>query len=121
MPRVPTVYIRDFLRGYFDGDGCISHGCYKRKNRKSKVLILMVRFASASREFLNGLKQQLTQKTNLKYGFITEGSGCYYLTYSKEDSKKLFRYMYENINEGLYLKRKYNKFKEALKIFGAVV
>jgi len=24
MPEVPTAYVRDFVRGYFDGDGCVN-------------------------------------------------------------------------------------------------
>ncbi len=119
MPCVPAEYFRDFLRGYFDGDGCISFGYYKRKNRKSKTFLLSVRFVCASKEFLGAIKEQLTKLLKVEYGFITKREGCFCLTYSKKDSIKLFQYMYKNKIEDFYLKRKYNRFLEAFQNMGA--
>ena len=114
IPHIPKVYFKDFLRGYFDGDGCISYGHYKRKNRKSRILLVSVRFASATKEFLNSIKQRLRDFIYLKGGFITKSSGCHYLVYSKNDGLKLFKYMYDKIDSRFYLKRKYNKFLKVL-------
>lgn len=120
-PNVPSMYFRDFLRGYFDGDGCVSYGYYKRKNRRSKVFTLTIRFASSSREFLSDVKNRLVRSMDFKRGFITKSCGCFYLAYSKKDSIELFKYMYNKINDGFYLKRKYNKFLKAFKNIGVVV
>ncbi|MCX5712302.1 MAG: LAGLIDADG family homing endonuclease, partial [Candidatus Omnitrophica bacterium] len=29
LPEIPRKYFRHFVRGYFDGAGCVSHGYYK--------------------------------------------------------------------------------------------
>jgi hypothetical protein len=114
LPSVPRDYFRDFIRGYFDGDGCISSGYYNRKDRKSKSFRMSVKFASSSRSFLGDIKNKLSQYTGLKGGFITAGDGCNYLVYSKGDSSKIFNYFYREINNDIYLERKYNVF---LKVF----
>ena len=33
IPNIPRELIRHFVRGYFDGDGCITGGVYKDKNK----------------------------------------------------------------------------------------
>jgi len=108
VPEIPRMYLRDFTRGYFDGDGCISFGNYKRLNRKSKVFLLTTRFASGSKNFLFSLWKKL------KGGFIFKTGGCNYLCFSKKDSGILFNYMYNKVPPDCYLERKYNKFKESL-------
>ncbi|MCX5707209.1 MAG: hypothetical protein NTW13_06140 [Candidatus Omnitrophica bacterium] len=113
-PSVPSQYFRHFLRGYFDGDGCISSGYYKRRNRKSKVLIVSVRFASGTKSFLESLKKTLYYLIKLKGGSVSKSGGCYYLGYSINDSRRLFEFMYNKIDSCFYLKRKYNSF---LKVF----
>ncbi len=120
LPKVPPKHFRHFLRGYFDGDGCVSYGYYERKNRKSRIFLLTVRFASASKSFLNSIKQQLAQLIDFKRGCISKGDSCYYLAYSKGDSKRLFEYMYDKIDSDFYLERKYNKFLKAFHNIGAV-
>jgi len=112
LPDVPPAYFRHFLRGYFDGDGCISYGYYKRKNRKSKVLLITVKFASSSEKFLAEIKDSLRRFALLQGGCITRGDGCKYLVYSRNDSRRLFGYLYDKIDDGIYLKRKYNKFSK---------
>ena len=114
LPSIPRIYFRDFLRGYFDGDGCISYGYYARRNRKSKVLLITVKFASSSENFLAEIKNRLARFALLQGGCITRGDGCKYLVYSKNDSKRIFGYFYDKRDGGIYLKRKYNKF---LKVF----
>ena len=68
LPEVPGEYLRHFVRGYFDGDGCVSYGYYKRKNRSRKFFLLMVRFASGSKNFLGNLLRTLSLTANLKGG-----------------------------------------------------
>lgn len=33
LPKVPNRYLPHFVRGYFDGDGCVHFGKYWRRNR----------------------------------------------------------------------------------------
>mgnify|MGYP001588375072 CR=1 FL=1 len=112
LPRIPRVYFNSFIRGYFDGDGCVTYGYYKRKNRISEVMRMSVKFASASVDFLAQIKNKLSLYVGLRGGFITSGDGCKYLVYSKGDSNKLFDYLYKKISSEIYLKRKYNTFRK---------
>lgn len=120
LPQVPNRYLRHFVRGYFDGDGCVSFGYYKRKNRKTKIFTLMVRFASASKLFLKNLAKRISLDTNLKEGFLSRNGANFHLGYSKLPSIKLCRYMYSGVSKKYYLERKYSKFQKALRIMGAV-
>jgi hypothetical protein len=112
LPSIPKIYFRDFLRGYFDGDGCVSYGYYSRRKRKSKVLLITVKFASSSENFLAEIKDRLARFALLQGGCITRGDGCNYLVYSKNDSRRIFGYLYDKISEDIYLKRKYNSFSK---------
>jgi hypothetical protein len=67
MPKVPDKYLRDFVRGYFDGDGSISFSSYKKKkkNRVYEYQKLNCYICSGSEEFIFGLNNKL-QKVGLK-------------------------------------------------------
>ncbi len=120
LPNIPDKYLRHFVRGYFDGDGCISHGYYKRKYRRKNNFILMARFASSSKNFLDNLSRKLSLSADLKGGCLCKNSGGFHLIYSKNDTVKLFNFMYNRVSREEFLERKYNKFQEALKILGVV-
>ena len=59
LPFVPDKYLSHFVRGYFDGDGCISYGIYNRKDRKSKNYLFGSRFTSGSKIFLENLLKKI--------------------------------------------------------------
>lgn len=120
LPNVPGEYLSHFVRGYFDGDGCISCGYYKRKDRSRKNFLLMVRFASGSKDFLDNLSRALSLTIDLKRGCISKNMGGFHLIYSKNDSGKLFNFMYNDVSNKEYLESKYTKFQKAIKIIGAV-
>ena len=120
LPAVPGKYLRHFVRGFFDGDGYVSYGYYKRKNRRSRIFVLMVRFASASKKFLQNLSQRVSLITDIEEGYISRNGTNFHLTYAKASSIKLYRYFYEQVPKECFLERKYNKFREALRVIGAV-
>lgn len=120
LPKVPDKYLHHFVRGYFDGDGCISYGNYKKKNRGKPSFVLMLRFASGSRVFLESLSRKLSSSAGLNGGGILKNTGGFHLVYSKKDTMKLFDFMYNRVSSQQYLQRKYKKFQEALEIIGAV-
>lgn len=116
LPFVPDKYFSDFVRGYFDGDGCVSCGIYNRKNRKSKNYLFNSRFTSGSKIFLENLLEKFRNNNIMKGGFIYDKRGSFDLVFSTNDTKKLFRFMYSNIKNCIFLERKYNKFCEGLKL-----
>ncbi len=116
LPKVPDRHFPHFVRGYFDGDGSISYGLYKRKDRKSKKFVLLSSFTSGNKIFLHSLLKALKKLANIEGGSIYEKTRGFQMNLSVQDSKKLFRFMYSNISEGLLLERKYNKFERGLKL-----
>ncbi len=120
LPSVPNKYLRHFIRGYFDGDGCISYGKYKRKDRCGAAHILMTRFTCASRRFLDSLSKKMSLALDLKGRCITKDANSFQLVYSKKDTLKLFNFMYNNVSSQEYIDRKYKKFQEGLRVVGAV-
>jgi hypothetical protein len=118
LPFIPHEYLPDFIRGYFDGDGCVSFGIYSRKTGKSKSRVLYTRFTSGNRKFLKKLLKILKQHVNLKGGFIVPKNHGFDLCFSINDSKKLYKFMYTNVPNSRFLERKYNKFQKAFKILG---
>lgn len=97
FPDVPKEYLPDFIRGYFDGDGC---ACLRKGNR------LQASFVGDSPKFLSKLHQILKEEAKVTGGSQPEWS----LNFGKRDSILLGKFMYQN-NPELFLKRKREKFQ----------
>ena len=118
LPVVPDKYFDHFVRGYFDGDGCVS--LYRTKGIKQDIIIkkLSIIFTSGSSDFLVSLCKILEEKLNLDQGKVYLGQRCFQLRYSTEDTVKLFKFIYGNClrKERLYLDRKFRIFEEYFKL-----
>ncbi|MEK7095563.1 MAG: LAGLIDADG family homing endonuclease [Patescibacteria group bacterium] len=110
---VPQKYMRDFIRGSFDGDGC-SYSYWDKRWKSSFMLYL--EFISASKKHITWLQDTLRKEIEIK-GHITKSKNqsCFQLKYAKNESVILFKYMYKN-KESLFLTRKYLKIKKSLGI-----
>ena len=104
---IPDCFLRDFIRGYFDGDGCIEWN-------KSKFLTV----ASTS-EFCNSLKQILFLKLNIHSSVVNtanKSSNTKILEIcGKKQIIQFLDYIYDNSE--LHIDRKYNHYlqiKESL-------
>jgi len=100
--NIPKKYFADFVRGCIDGDGNIS----VTKHPESKHPQLKIRLASASIDFLKWIKNEIAQHAGLKGGWISKVRSVYILSYAKNDSIELLRFMYYD-RRCHYLKRKY--------------
>ena len=118
FPCVPDVFLGDFVRGYFDGDGNILFKQYFRKNRQKFKYYFAIKFISGSIGFLNSLRENLSTFAALGKGSLYVGTRSFVLSYAMQDSKKLCEFMYENANKSLFLKRKYDIYKHAIDILG---
>lgn len=112
LPPIPPLYLSDFIRGYFDGDGCVHFGKYWRKDRAEWKLQLSVHFTSGSIKFLEDLWNVL--KPVAHGGHITKKAKGYELVFGQHDAVALFQFMYNN-NSELFLRRKYKNFRVAFK------
>ncbi len=108
---IPEDFFRDFVRGFFDGDGTFY--TFWDKRWKSSFCY-QASFASASLDFITWLKDAISGLYGLK-GIVVKGDGVYNTRYFKGDTKKLFEAMYyfDNDQNILYLERKYRKMQEA--------
>ncbi|MFA6404866.1 MAG: LAGLIDADG family homing endonuclease [Candidatus Paceibacterota bacterium] len=118
VPNVPAIYFRDFVRGYFDGDGNVWSG-HIHRNRPSNTLIITVVFTSSSFQFLSEIRRRLRLFMIFK-GVLSKGKGNYYrLVYSIRDSLKLHDFMYNHpilAKDDIFLQRKRIIFEKYLKI-----
>lgn len=109
FPTIPNVYLADFVRGYFDGDGSVFFVTYARTKDRKIARELRTNFTSGSQQFLKELMQILHTEINLpikKLGVFDNG-GSLKLGYGTRDSDALLRYMYY-ANFPIGLERKAN-------------
>lgn len=112
FPYVPGVYLPDFIRGVFDGDGCVYF------NKRTVRFPLRAKFVSGSRAFIEGLQRSLEDLDMPKrtiYKQKTKNGWSFMFVYGHKDSIKLFDILYKNAQNGLFLERKYNRFLEGLR------
>jgi hypothetical protein len=104
--EVPESLYSHFIRGYFDGDGCLTYsqsGKNKRPNYKLSFI--------GTEDFLNGIKKVL-KKENLSLQqkgnyFVLDISGNKQLV-------NILKYLYKDSFENIYLSRKKEKYDNFL-------
>lgn len=104
--KIPDIFMPDFLRGLFDGDGTFYSS---RDTRWPTSLVFKISFASASIVFIHWLKRRLNNLYGTN-GYVHKGAGVFNLEYTKTDTRKLFRIMYYTADV-LFLRRKCDKMK----------
>ena len=135
FPMVPEGYTRHFIRGCWDGDGTI----YIDKNRK-----LNANYVSGAKEFMEQLVEKLHKhgihrkrpysesKREIERLRSIYSIGRYPLKIfidsrskspsysiklnSRENMEKLFHYLYDGVDESMYLSRKYKVFLKGLQL-----
>lgn len=101
--NIDSRYIRDFIRGYFDGDGSISTaGQGIRWQVCSHTKDVLIRISDF-------FAKQGINKTNI---YQDKRSGVYYIQYSTNSTKKIFDILY--YPHCFCLPRKYKKYKQLI-------
>jgi len=116
FPNVPKKYLNDFVRGYFDGDGCVFLERAKGKTQPLIIKRLTITFTSGSKIFLKKLGNELRNNLGLDRNKIYNGCRSFQLKYSTSDSIKLFKYLYKNTQNVYFLERKYKIFLKYFKL-----
>ena len=98
FPSLDREFIRHFIRGYFDGDGCIS-----KHNNSYNIVIF-----TASEKFKNSLINIIEQMTEIKLG-VSERDNGYAIYFNKKEFINIFYKFLYNDSE-MFLDRKKNKF-----------
>lgn len=106
FPILPEQLISHFVRGYFDGDGSVTH-CVRGKNKLVTI--------TSTLEFCNTLKEILQHSVHINSS-VTEASNHNGRTYvlaisGKNQVEKFLDYIYQDAHY-LFLKRKYQRYME---------
>lgn len=99
-PKLPEKFNKHFVRGYFDGDGCIS-----------KSIGLNFEIYSGSQIFLEWIKDKIIYSADLKSNSRVrhkEGN-CYRIGFYGKQVKKIMNWLYEDCKTS-YLSRKKEKY-----------
>ena len=108
IPEMPKDLIRHFIRGYFDGDGCIIVWLAKEKGKSDRVrgkFDICAKSASILNEFI---KFFATHDIKLNLNYLKRDDMYRISTSSKKELEKIYNILYKNSN--FYLSRKFNKF-----------
>jgi hypothetical protein len=108
FPNVPQEYLSAFIRGYFDGDGCI----YVQSQPQAVRLAIV----SGSKDFLVVLREQLESVlSGVRGKLYTVNTGrAYHLRFLRQsDILRIFGFLYPQGEATFCLKRKYEKFRQA--------
>ncbi|MBI4914545.1 MAG: hypothetical protein HY825_01745 [Acidobacteria bacterium] len=104
FPQVPRQYLRDFIRGCWDGDGTV----YTDERGRGYAA-----FGSASAEFLDAMLANLCQLgMPMPAVHADSRSPDYrYFRYSERDCTRLFHLFYDETENEMFLERKYVVFQ----------
>jgi len=107
-PKINNQFLVDFIRGYFDGDGCFSY--YIKGNTKSFECNFLGTY-----NLMNYFKLFL-EENGIKASPIVQVENIYKIRITNRNNLKLFYdFIYSN-NENCYLERKFNKMKQYLEL-----
>ena len=120
FPKIPQKYLGHFIRGYFDGDGCVHFA--KGRGSKGQSIIKRVRviFTSGSKVFLEGMNTIL-KIAGIEEGKIYISKRSYQLTYNTKDSIKMFKLMYKNTSFNSFFMRKFKIFNNYFELHPKVI
>ena len=106
LPEVPDQYFPHFLRGYFDGDGCIN--LYVKPGQTTPRLTLI--FTSGSTDFLEEIAKKVGKLLSINPPSIYRSMGAHNLECKGIRALKIFDYMYTDLDDAPYMRRKYLKY-----------
>lgn len=95
--------IRHFIRGYFDGDGCISYG-----NKEHTILNMQL---LGTKSFLQSCLLYLPEEfknLTLRHNHNNEKEETYLINTSNSKAYRFFKFLY--LNSNIYLERKFSRF-----------
>lgn len=115
-PDIPKPFFSHFVRGYFDGDGCVYFNRLECADRSSPRWVVQTLFTSGSLEFLQALHMKL-HDAGLAGGSLSRKERGFDLRFSRRDSLALCHLMYHTPDiADLFLPRKRQKLEAAMQV-----
>ncbi|MBI2631100.1 hypothetical protein HYW73_02710 [Candidatus Nomurabacteria bacterium] len=120
FPKIPQKYLGHFMRGYFDGDGCVHFA--RSKGKTGKLIIKRVRiiFTSGSKIFLDRMNEIL-KIIKINDGKIYPSKRSYQAIYNTKDSIRMFKLMYKNASVNSFFMRKFKIFNNYFELQPKVI
>jgi hypothetical protein len=106
LPDIPKEFFAYFVRGYFDGDGCVSWNYGPRRNYPS----LRVLFSSGSVQFLTKLATTISKYLSISSGHVQRGDGASNLIFQGPEAMIVLNCIYSGFDKAPSLKYKYEKY-----------
>jgi len=115
FPDLPEHLIHHFIRGFFDGDGCVTVNkkIYRGKRVISENFKLKLAFTSTDSEFLDAVMSYLPITKIYKREKLRSMLVHTYWIERKQDIQNVYEYLYKDAN--FYFTRKYEKFNMPIK------
>ncbi len=110
FPKIPKKYLADFIRGYFDGDGCVYLEMCRGITKKKIIKKLTTIFTSGSYEFLDDMRKILNFICFLSKNMVYNSRRSFQLRYNTKESITLFSFMYRRLTKETFNKIKFAKF-----------
>lgn len=104
---IPNDLLRYYFRGLIDGDGCI--------HKDGKISIY-----SGSFNFIKDVQKVLSKQVGISLLKIYHGTSYFVTWSSKEDKRKMFHYLYDDLNATYFYPRKYQRLLDFMKKYGYV-
>lgn len=104
---VPKYLMNHFIRGYMDGDGCISTYMKLRKNRKDPVFTCEIKFIGTY-DMLYGIKEFFNSEKNVLINRHSPNS-CQ-ISFAGRKYRNVMDFLYKDAT--IYMKRKKDKWYE---------
>lgn len=121
---VDGIFHADFIRGFFDGDGCVSFSTasYIRPERKGKeytCLRKQVSLVCKSETFLKKICEILYENNIYLHWYLNKRDNLFVIQSRNGDEIcKLFEYLYSDSEPNVRLERKFQKMRELVDKIG---
>ena len=102
---VPKNFMRDFIRGFFDGDGCIS---ISEMNGKPHIFTTITGMSNMLQSISDFLISEKIIRVKSKIYKDKNSKACSVCFHGTDSNKELLDYLYKDSN--VYLDRKYNQY-----------
>ncbi|MEH7277872.1 recombinase family protein [Bacillus toyonensis] len=114
---VPKELLHHFIRGFFDGDGCISFPRRGRYNTLSDMIPVVI--FTSTKEMLEELKKHIPSTGIIKVRKPSGKRNIYEIRLSGiRQTKTVLEYMYKDAT--VYLKRKHENYQKLLSIVDSI-
>lgn len=107
--QVPRCFVKYWILGYFDGDGCLSFFQDKSRNTTRYKMGFL-----GTKNIINYIQDFLS--TNKTVHLAHNCKEIYQINFTETDTRAILDYLYEDFDTSICLERKYQKYLQILEL-----